>query len=299
MIAHEFSGRIVRSLVIGLGTALVLGSGEMARAQMPQLHCVPTIQDQANPSLQNCIPASSVPQLGMLFPISSQLFVDKVTGGIGFGTTTPYYDVEVANPVSNGLGLGIKGNCSNATYVALDNTDPVGHTYYLASWGTLAGAGVLQGKFSIFDTTAGVHRFIIDANGNIGIGPSIYFPAHPLVVSDGIGPDAYCDGNTWVNSCGRQGKESISPLKHEDYTLAIDQLDKTNVVKYRYKNDKSAKERLGLIAEDVPDVLADPDRKGISTADAIGFLMAVVKAQQEEIRSLKADVTALNDRQRK
>ena len=48
--------------------------------------CDAYITDQANAS---CIQASSVPTLGRLYPISSELFVDAATGNVGLGTTTP------------------------------------------------------------------------------------------------------------------------------------------------------------------------------------------------------------------
>jgi hypothetical protein len=45
-----------------------------------------------------------------------------------------------------------------------------------------------------------------------------------------------------------------------------------------------------LIAEDAPELIATPERDGINTADAIGFLLAAVKAQQAEIDELKAEL---------
>ncbi len=118
--------------------------------------------------------------------------------------------------------------------------------------------------------------------------------ATPLVVSDGTSPDAYCDGNTWVNASSRDAKEDVSPLTSSDYESLIPLLEKTDVVHYRYKGDCVNEIRLGLIADDVPDVLADASRKGISTADAIGFLTGIVKQQQKEILALKIQATRMD-----
>jgi hypothetical protein len=49
--------------------------------------CTKAVDDFSAPG--NCIPASSVPALGMLFPISAELFVDADTGYVGLGTTDP------------------------------------------------------------------------------------------------------------------------------------------------------------------------------------------------------------------
>ena len=48
-----------------------------------------------------------------------------------------------------------------------------------------------------------------------------------------------------------------------------------------------------MIAEYVDDLIATPERKGISTTDAVGFLMAAMKAQQRQIEALQAQVDAL------
>jgi hypothetical protein len=122
----------------------------------------------------------------MLFPIDQKWFISP-TGYVGIGTTTPTYNLEVNNRLSglNGIVLGVKGDCGNAVILALDNTNVVGHDWRFASWGNEAGGGggILDGKFSIIDNTAGLHRLIIDTNGNVGIGPNTYFPADTLEVN--------------------------------------------------------------------------------------------------------------------
>lgn len=166
------------------GFALVsLAVAVPLRAQTTAQTCIEEIKNQAWPSTgPKCLKASATPTLDRLYPISQEWFVGP-TGKIGFGTTNPAFDVDIRNGTNGSeTVVGITGNNPNACILELNNTDPVGHNYALSSWGTLAGAGVLQGKFSIFDVTAGVHRFIIDANGNVGIGPSVYFPASTLDV---------------------------------------------------------------------------------------------------------------------
>ncbi len=59
---------------------------------MPSPACVTSIEDQGGPS---CIQASSTPTLGMLYPMSSNLFVDAATGNVGIGTTTPLTELDI------------------------------------------------------------------------------------------------------------------------------------------------------------------------------------------------------------
>lgn len=55
--------------------------------------CAVSIRDQANPS--TCIQGSTTPTLGLLYPLSANLFV-AVSGDVGIGTTAPAAKLEVA-----------------------------------------------------------------------------------------------------------------------------------------------------------------------------------------------------------
>ena len=97
-------------------------------------------------------------------------------------------------------------------------------------------------------------------------------------------------GTNWVNSSSRKLKTDISALTPTQMEAVLDELERTQVVSYRYKSEASGEQHIGLIAEDAPELLATPDRDGINTADAIGFLLAAVKAQQVEIEALKSEL---------
>lgn len=67
-----------------------------ASAGFPGAICAETIRDQAT---GNCIEATSLPQLGSLFPISQELFVSSGNGFVGIGTTSPSNRLTVAGNV--------------------------------------------------------------------------------------------------------------------------------------------------------------------------------------------------------
>jgi len=124
----------------------------------------------------------------------------------------------------------------------------------------------------------------IKDDGSVGIGETD--PSHPLHMGGG----AYCSGTAWVNASSRAYKENIKDLTTEDALAALRELKPTRF-KYR-AND--ADEYLGFIAEDVPEIVATPDRKGLVSMDIVAVLTKVVQQQQKEIDALKA---LLNERQ--
>ena len=77
-----------------------LGAGSIVLAQASVFACTKSIKDQAG---GNCIQASSVPQLGLLYPLSQAFFVAP-DGRIGMGTTTPTERVSVEGIVESRLG---------------------------------------------------------------------------------------------------------------------------------------------------------------------------------------------------
>ena len=61
--------------------------------------CVDSLADQGG---GDCVQASSVPTLGMLYPLGNELFIDSGTGNVGIGTLTPGHALEVAGKIVSG-----------------------------------------------------------------------------------------------------------------------------------------------------------------------------------------------------
>lgn len=87
-------------------------------------------------------------------------------------------------------------------------------------------------------------------------------------------------GGVWTNASSRSLKENIQFLSTDE---AMDALNKLNPVKYNYKVDETDR-HVGFIAEDVPDLVATADRKGLSPMDITAVLTRVVQEQQKMIR---------------
>ncbi|NIM16809.1 MAG: hypothetical protein GTO45_32885 [Candidatus Aminicenantes bacterium] len=105
-----------------------------------------------------------------------------------------------------------------------------------------------------------------------------------LDMSDGGGYDG-----TWNPASSREIKENIRTLTTEEAIGALEGLDP---VKFNYKKLKE-EEKVGFIAEDVPELVATNGRKNISTMDIVAVLTKVVKEQQKTISELKKKVARL------
>ncbi len=124
----------------------------------------------------------------------------------------------------------------------------------------------------------------MDAGGNLGIGTKN--PQHPLEFGNGAHVTA---GGVWKNSSSRERKENIADLTE---TEAMSALEELNPVKFNYRVEKQ-EEYVGFIAENVPELVANRDRKSLSTMDIVAVLTKVVQSQQETISRLEEEIEHL------
>jgi len=135
------------------------------------------------------------------------------------------------------------------------------------------------------------------ADGHVGINNTS--PGYAFVVGTN---GAYCDGGVWFDGSSREYKEDILALTTEE---AVQAFNKLEPVKYKYKENKD-ETYLGFIAEDVPDLVATNERKGLSPMDMVAVLTKVVQEQmmvnqeqQKEISELKEKIAKLENQSRK
>jgi hypothetical protein len=96
-------------------------------------------------------------------------------------------------------------------------------------------------------------------------------------------------GGVWTNASSRDLKENISDLTTEQ---ALDALEELQPVTYTYKADKDD-EHVGFIAEEVPDLVASKDRKGMSPMDVVAVLTKVLQEQQRISREQQKTIEGL------
>jgi len=127
-----------------------------------------------------------------------------------------------------------------------------------------------------------LEKLTIDTDGEVGIGTTN--PTYDLhLVGTGWASVGFVDGSS------RETKENIVVLSADEALRAFEGM---TPVRYNYKVD-AAEERVGFIAEDVPELVATGDRKGLSSMDIVAVLTRVVQQQQGTIRQLEAQNTEL------
>ena len=190
---------------------------------------------------------------------TSQIYDDG--RNIGIGTTEPKQRLEV-----NG---NIQIHERNSSVAGLIITQSSGETGY-----------IMHNRGNTLTIGAGsVDRITIDGAGNVGIGK--IRPSQPLEMASGAHVTV---GGVWTNSSSRQDKENIVELTFEEALAVLAGLEP---VRFNYKAD-AGDDYVGFIAEDVPELVASKDRKGLSAMDIVAVLAKVVQAQQQRIEELEA-----------
>ncbi len=183
----------------------------------------------------------------------------------------PHITAGYANTVSS-LELGQPGpgaagtSCSAALNIAMPNQSgdcSPAHSNYV--WSIYNG-----GPYNSFFAA------------NVGFGKAL--PTHPIDTASG----AYEDGGAWITASSRALKKDIRPLPGNE---AMETLSALVPVTFKYKINDEA--HVGFIAEDVPDLVATKDRKGLSAMDIVAVLAKVVQQQQAQLSDQRKELDAL------
>lgn len=135
-------------------------------------------------------------------------------------------------------------------------------------------------------------QFIIDEDGNVGIGLPGTKPGNILTIVQGSATDPIADA--WTTYSSKRWKTNIQPIEN-----ALDKVQRLRGVTFDWKKD--GKHDIGLVAEEVgqviPEVVAfesnKKDAKSVDYSRLVALLIEAVKAQQKEIEMLKSTVESL------
>src|SRR5271167_3867309 len=118
---------------------------------------------------------------------------------------------------------------------------------------------------------------------NVGFGTAQ--PSYPIQTAGGAYVTA---GGVWTNASSRALKKDIRPLPADE---AMQTLGALVPVTFKYKADDEA--HVGFIAEDVPDLVAAKDRKGLSAMDIVAVLAKVVQQQQLQLSEQRRELDTM------
>ena len=113
-------------------------------------------------------------------------------------------------------------------------------------------------------------------------------PSDPKTVVLTLANGAWCDG-VWHNASSRTFKKDIEALSEKE---ALEAFEKLQPVTYVYKS-RPDDPHVGFIAEDLPDLVADPGRKSVSTMDVVALLTKVVQSQKRELEAKDRELKAM------
>ena len=183
----------------------------------------------------------------------------KSDGYVGIGTWSPESNLEIESTGSNNV-------------LTVQRTD--GATMKLSAMGASGQIGTTTAHAVNFMTN-NVKRLSIAANsGYVGIGQTV--PSYPLHMGSG----AYCTtGGTWTDASSLAFKDNVQGLNPGAALRALEEL---RPVTFVYKADREER-HVGFIAEEVPELVASRDRKGLSPMDIVAVLTRVVQEQQRTI----------------
>ncbi|WP_415405721.1 tail fiber domain-containing protein [Sulfurovum sp. CS9] len=116
-----------------------------------------------------------------------------------------------------------------------------------------------------------------------------------------LGNGATCTSTgQWVNASSKAYKENIKTLDTQSAMEAFKQL---NPVTFNFKRDEGKELMTGFIAEEVPQLVATKDRKGINALEIVALLTKVVKeqekinkVQEKELKATRTELQAKDER---
>ncbi|MEK6262210.1 MAG: tail fiber domain-containing protein [Planctomycetota bacterium] len=207
------------------------------------------------------------------------------TGNVGIGTGAPDANsrLEIRSSLTNGLLA--KRTDANAHFLRVENTGGIFRAGVQGNGDAQFGA-LSPGK-GLNLLAGGVTKVLVNSKGQISFGN-----APPTITDKALvhASTAHLTlGGIWTNASSRALKQDIEPITSEQ---ARDTVRALQPVGYRYKSELDER-YVGFIAEDVPELVATNDRKGLAPMDITAVLTKVVQDQDQQL----ADERRRNDEQ--
>lgn len=239
-----------------------------------QLSANDTFSGGANKLFVEDLTAGTVPLLIEGATPTNALYLDS-TGRVGLGTSTPAKDLTISVPLSAGIRMEQNASPFQAWDIVANDAN-----FYVRDVNHESNPFIIK-------SNASYNSLVIDTSGRIGLG--VASPTYQIHHSSG----ARLDAGTWINASSREVKQDIHDLGRD---AAFGALKALEPVTFAYKA-KPTETRVGFIAEDVPNLVATADRKGLSSMDIVAVLTKVVQEQQRTIEDLQTRLQRLEPKE--
>ncbi len=181
-------------------------------------------------------------------------------------------------------GLLLKRTDANGHYLRVENTAGVFRSGVQGNGDSQFGS-LTAGK-GLNLLAGGASKMTVNSSGQVSIGnPPPAVGTNALATSTGA---VLTEGGVWTNNSSRAAKRDIEPITSEQ---ARNTMRALQPVSYRYKNEPD-EQYVGFIAEDVPELVATRNRKGLAAMDITAVLIKTVQdrdRERSEDRQLIAD----------
>lgn len=195
---------------------------------------------------------------------NNALYIDP-DGEIGVGTASPSSQVHV---VKSG---------SAATFM-VERSDGTAVKTIIKSTGTNGIIGTFSNHDLIFNANNTGRMTLTTAGG----------------ISMPVGGGTYNQATgQWVDGSSRAYKEEIEELSLD---AAVKAIEKLTPVTFKMKVAEPGEKQVGFIAEDVPELVAQKNRKGLAAMDIVAVLTRVVQDQQKQLKAQQNTISELNKR---
>jgi hypothetical protein len=220
-------------------------------------------------------------------PTDTLYLANLGAGHVGIGTANPDANskLDIRSSLLNGLLM--KRPDASAHYLRVETTAGVFRSGVQGNGDAQFGALSVGKGLNLI--AGGTTKVLVNSAGQMSFGntpPAI--TSHALIHQSGA---TLTLGGTWTNASSRVLKQDIEPITSEE---ARDTVRALQPVGYRYKNELDER-YVGFIAEDVPDLVATNDRKGLASMDITAVLTKVVQDQDREL-SVERETNALQQK---
>ncbi|HEX6096042.1 MAG TPA: tail fiber domain-containing protein [Thermoanaerobaculia bacterium] len=213
-------------------------------------------------------------------------------GDVGIGTASPQLAMHIFSTETTDANLGFGPNPGSGGAGLNIGYSGAGIGRGASFLNSRADAGSVAPNPSLRFWTNDVQRVIIDNEGFIGLGDIAgggLNPTSPIHFQSGVNTARLTAAGVWQDASSRKAKEHITDL---DASAAIQALRDLKPVTYNYKNVPEDP-KVGFIAEDVPEIVATPERDGLSALDIVAVVTKVVQEQQKTIEQLNERIAQL------